>query len=119
MSRRRTSISEVRPTSAGPGPLPIRHFGISARWPSAPIEGPTHFSQFDPLAEQVWGQRWFETGTLSAHFQTMVIGGEQVQASLTTTGDTSATIEAHKPDGTPVLVGTASIGPDHPPSELD
>ena len=28
----------------------------------APIEGPTHFSQFDPLAFAVWGQRWFETG---------------------------------------------------------
>jgi len=84
----------------------------------APIEGPTHFSQFDPLAEQLWGQRWFETGTISAHFQTMVVGGEQVQASVTTTGDTSATIEAHKRDGTPVLVGTVSVGDDNPPSEL-
>jgi len=25
----------------------------------APIEAPTHFSQFDPLAFQVWGQHWF------------------------------------------------------------
>lgn len=85
----------------------------------APIEGPTHFSQFDPLAEQLWGQRWFETGTISAHFQTMVVEGEQVQASITSTGPTSATIEAHKLDGTPVLAGTASVGADNPPSELD
>jgi hypothetical protein len=85
----------------------------------APIEGPTHFSQFDPLAEQLWGQQWFETGTISAHFQTMVVAGEQVQASMTVTGPTGATIEARKPDGTAVLVGTASVGADHPPSELE
>jgi len=84
----------------------------------APIEAPTHFSQFDPLAFAVWGRQWFERGCVSAHFRTMVVEGEQVQASLTTTGPASATIEAHKPDGTPVLAGTASIGPDHPESEL-
>ncbi len=79
----------------------------------APIEGPTHFSQFDPLAFAVWGRRWFETGCLSAHFKTMVIEGEQVTASLTTSGADAANIEARKADGTPVLVGTASVGPDH------
>ncbi|HAS11706.1 MAG TPA: hypothetical protein DCS55_14510, partial [Acidimicrobiaceae bacterium] len=26
----------------------------------APIEGPTHFSQFDPLAHLLWGDAWFE-----------------------------------------------------------
>jgi hypothetical protein len=36
----------------------------------APIEGPTHFSQFDPLAFSAWGRRWFETGCISAHFLT-------------------------------------------------
>jgi hypothetical protein len=85
----------------------------------APIEGPTHFSQFDPLAVALWGQAWFEGGCISSHFRTMVVEGEQVQASMTTTGPTSARIEAHKPDGTPVLSGTASIGPDHPDTELD
>jgi hypothetical protein len=85
----------------------------------APIEGPTHFSQFDPLAVALWGSAWFERGCISSHFRTMVVEGEQVQASMTTTGGTSARIEAHKPDGTPVLAGTASIGPDHPDTELD
>ena len=46
----------------------------------APIEGPTHFSQFDPLAVTLWGDAWFERGCISAHFQTMVIEGEQVHA---------------------------------------
>ncbi|MDQ1396386.1 MAG: hypothetical protein QOG64_1645 [Acidimicrobiaceae bacterium] len=85
----------------------------------APIEGPTHFSQFDPLAVALWGQTWFERGCISSHFRTMVVEGEQVQASLTTNGPTAARIEAHKADGTPVLVGTASVGPDHPETELD
>jgi hypothetical protein len=85
----------------------------------APIEGPTHFSQFDPLAVALWRQAWFERGCISAHFRTMVFAGEQVIASLTTTGDNSARIEARKVDGQPVLTGSASVGPDHPETELE
>ncbi len=85
----------------------------------APIEGPTHFSQFDPLAVALWGDAWFEHGCISSHFRTMVVEGEEVVASLTTSGSRDARIEAHKADGTPVLSGTASVGPEHPPSELE
>ena len=84
----------------------------------APIEGPTHFSQFDPLAVARWGEAWFEHGCISCHFQTMVVEGEQVQATMTTVSENASLVEAHKADGTPVLVGTASVGPDHPESEL-
>jgi len=85
----------------------------------APIEAPTHFSQIDPLAVALWGQAWFERGCVSCHFRTMVVEGEQVQASLATTGPSSGRVEAHKEDGTPVLTGTASVGPDHPQTELE
>lgn len=86
----------------------------------APIEAPTHFSQIDPLASLVWGDHWFETGCISAHFRTMVVEGEEVQATLTlaASGDT-ARVEAHKSDGTPVLTGTASAGDASGPTELD
>ena len=84
----------------------------------APIEGPTLFSQFDPLAVEIWGQRWFEEGCVSSHFQTMVVGGEELQASLTRRSETAASIESHKPDGSSVLVGTATIGAADP-TELD
>lgn len=78
----------------------------------APIEGPTHFSQFDPLAYSVWGRRWFETGCISAHFQTMVVEGESITASLTRGADPEiARIDAIKSDGTPVLNGTVSVDP--------
>lgn len=85
----------------------------------APIEGPTHFSQFDPLAVMRWGNAWFERGCISSHFRTMVVEGESVQASVTTTHTGAATIEAHKEDGTPVLEGTVSIGPGHPETALE
>ncbi|MGI8754445.1 MAG: hypothetical protein ACR2MB_01015 [Acidimicrobiales bacterium] len=84
----------------------------------APIEGPTHFSQFDPLAFACWGPEWFETGRISAHFKTMVVEGEEVTASITSSGQTAATIEAAKADGSTVLVGTATVDP-HDETELD
>ena len=78
----------------------------------APIEGPTHFTQFEPLLAALWGERWFSQGCLSAHFQTMVIEGEQVQASVTSPGPGAdmVRIDAVKNDGAPVLTGTASVG---------
>jgi hypothetical protein len=85
----------------------------------APIEGPTHFSQVEPLAALVWGLDWFERGCISAHFRTIVMEGEPVQASLTAGGGAPAPIEVHKPDGTTVLAGSASVGPDHGQTHLD
>jgi hypothetical protein len=85
----------------------------------APIEAPTHFSQFDPLAALVWGQEWFERGCISGHFRTMVVEGEQVQATLTTAANGPARIGAQKADGMSVLTGTASVGPDYGETELD
>ena len=87
----------------------------------APIEAPTHFSQFDPLAALLWGQRWFEHGCISGHFSTMVVEGEEVQASLTVAGDGSgpARISAVKRDGSIVMSGTASVGPEHGETELE
>jgi hypothetical protein len=77
----------------------------------APIEGPTHFSQFEPLAASIWGDRWFTHGCISSHFLNMVIDGEQVRASLALEGPgvALARIDAVKADGTPVLTGTASV----------
>jgi len=88
---------------------------------AGPIEGPTHFSQFDPLLAQLWGQAWFETGCISAHYQTMVVEGEQVRAfvQMPEAGGIDTRIWAEKADGTPVLTGTASVGTGpHPPSEI-
>lgn len=80
---------------------------------AGPIEGPTHFSQFDPLLFHVFGQAWFETGCISAHYQNMVVEGEEVRALVDLPADANprfVRIRAEKRGGTPVLTGSASVG---------
>lgn len=79
---------------------------------AGPIEGPTHFSQFDPLLASLFGNAWFETGCISAHYQNMVVEGEEVRAFVQSSeaGERLVRIWAEKKDGTPVLTGTASVG---------
>ena len=76
------------------------------------IEGPTHFSQFAPLCERVWGKAWFESGCLSAHYRNPVFEGEEVQAILAKPepGQRQCAMQMLKRDGTEVLRGTAAIG---------
>ena len=87
----------------------------------APIEGPTHFSQFALLLHDLFGDAWFERGCISAHYQNMVVEGEEVRAFVEplAPGARSTRIGAEKRDGTPVLTGTASIGPDYGETEID
>ena len=96
-------------------------FGIQA----GPIEGPTHFSQFVPLLQQIWGDAWLERGCLSSHFQNMCVEGDEVRAfaEVPADGSSSTRIWAEKADATPVLMGTATLGDESsdkfPDSELD
>lgn len=87
---------------------------------AGPIEGPTHFSQFAPLLHRIFGNAFFETGCISAHYQNMVVEGEEVRAfaALPQHSGHLTRIWAEKRDGTPVLTGTASIGTDHGHSEI-
>ncbi len=87
---------------------------------AGPIEGPTHYSQFVPLAEAIWGERFFKEGCLSAHYRNMVMEGEEVRAFIEREpGEDYAKIWATKRDGTEVLKGTATVGPQSPPTALD
>lgn len=87
---------------------------------AATIEGPTHFSQFAPLCVRQWGRDWFETGCISAHYRNPVFEGEETRAILEkpAPGQTQSAILMIKRDGSEVLRGTASIGPEGPPSAL-
>src|SRR3982751_4575657 len=78
------------------------------------IQSPTHFSQFAPLCERIWGQQWFETGCLSAHYRNPTFEGEEVQASIEKAkpGQSICAIGMSKRDGTEILRGTASVGGD-------
>ncbi|MDP3856116.1 hypothetical protein [Phenylobacterium sp.] len=88
---------------------------------AGPIEGPTHFSQFQPLLARIWGQAWFERGCLSSHFLNMVVEGEEVRAfaEIPPAGATSTRVWAEKADGTPVLEASASLGSDAGPTLLE
>jgi hypothetical protein len=85
------------------------------------IEGPTHFSQFAPLCERLWGKSWFETGCISAHYRNPSFEGEEVQAIVAKPepGQTQCSIRMVKRDGTEILRGTASVGRDAPVTALD
>jgi acyl dehydratase len=84
------------------------------------IEGPTHFSQFAPLCHALWGRRWFETGSLSAHYKQPVFAGEKVRALVVRNerSDTVATIKMVKEDGSEILEGTVAVGDDAKVSRL-
>lgn len=88
---------------------------------AAPIEGPTHFSQFQPLLFQIWGNAWFERGCLSAHFVNMVVEGEEVRAfaEAPPSGANITRVWAEKADGSVVLEASASLGAEAGPTLLE
>lgn len=132
-----TAITETSDTFAGPWRQPQQmlheqsydahasiHDDATAQklgFQGGTIEGPTHFSQFAPLCERLWGPAWFESGCLSAHYRNPSFAGEDVQAWIArpAAGATVAAIGMTKRDGTEVLRGTASIGPDGGETALD
>jgi hypothetical protein len=76
----------------------------------APIEGPTHFSQFVPLAMTLWGESWLASSCISAHFKSPVIEGQQTQASVAAMpGADHAAISMYSGEGQLVLEGTISL----------
>jgi hypothetical protein len=80
---------------------------------AGPVEGPTHFSQFDPLLVKLWGKDWFERGCISCHYKNMVVEGEEVRAFIRPVSENRAECWAEKADGTQVLEASATLGPDH------
>jgi hypothetical protein len=83
------------------------------------IEGPTHFTQFEPLCVALWGDEWFKTGCISAHYRNAVFEGEHTRARLQRSEVSNwADIWMEKEDGTEVLRGSVSITGDPPTSAL-
>jgi hypothetical protein len=88
---------------------------------SATIEGPTHFSQFAPLGFALWGERWISQGCISAHYRSPVFEGEEVKAFLRRPAGNGVQAEIWmlRANGDEILRGSASVGPNFPPSALD
>ena len=49
---------------------------------AAPIHGTVHWSQFTPLLLKAFGKEWFETGSISVHFQNAVSHLQPVKAFM-------------------------------------
>jgi hypothetical protein len=86
------------------------------------VAGSVHLDQFPPLLIQAFGQRWFQTGSLSLYFRHATTDGEPVQAFIERppTGDRDVQVRAWAMTGGGTLVaeGTAAVGNPQAPSAL-
>jgi hypothetical protein len=86
------------------------------------VAGSIHMELFPPLLREVWGQRWFERGTLSLYFMNATTDREPVRAYLRQppAGVADAQVEAWvlRDDGMQVAQGTASVGDPGVPTAL-
>ena len=85
------------------------------------VWGGAHLNVFVPLMLRLFGNAWFENGTLSLYLLNAVVHGEAVQAvaQRPSAGATQAKVWARRTDDAAFTVGagTASLGAD-PTSEL-
>jgi acyl dehydratase len=86
------------------------------------VAGSVHLDQFPPLLLQAFGQRWFETGSLSLYFRHATTDGEAVQAfverPLPGAADSQVRAWMTTPAGEFVAEGTAAVGDPRVPSAL-
>ncbi len=86
------------------------------------IAGSIHMEQFPPLMLRAFGQRWFETGSLSTYFRNATIDSEPVRGFVRTpaVGAADAQVDVWMEDGhgVQVLEGTALVGAPAEPSRL-
>jgi hypothetical protein len=87
------------------------------------IPGTIHLNLFPPLLIKVFGQRWFEQGTLSMYYTFATTDREDVRAVLRLPPEgakTDVQVEAwvEMPDGHTVAKGTASVGKPKEPAYL-
>jgi hypothetical protein len=82
------------------------------------VAGSIHMEQFPPLLVHAFGERWFETGSLSCYFRNATTDSEAVRAFAdmpsgdkpSGAADEQVRIWMERDDGTLVLEGTASVG---------
>lgn len=85
------------------------------------VAGSIHMEQFPPVLLRAFGDRWFETGSLSCYFRNATMDGEAVRAlsEMPAPGsDAQVQVWMDREDGLRVLEGTASVGSPDEPSTL-
>jgi hypothetical protein len=77
------------------------------------VAGSIHMEQYPPLLVRAFGERWFETGSLSCYFRNATLHEERVRALVQAPrGDANEQVNIwmERDDGMQVLEGTASVG---------
>jgi len=94
----------------------------AAGFADAPVHGTVHWSQLTPLLLRVWGKTWFERGTISVAFKTIVADMQPVKAFIekpSRSEQTQLMIWMEHVDGRVVFDGTASLGDDDGDTMVD
>jgi len=94
------------------------------------IQGTIHLSMFAPLGQKLFGDRWFEQGTLSMYYTFATVDREEVRAIVESplgtneemlpiaTNDVQFKAWAELKNGKQIMTGTVSIGSPKEPSYL-
>jgi len=86
------------------------------------VAGSIHMEQFAPLLEQAFGDAYWQSGTLSLHFQAATVDQEPVRCSISEVKQVGnvrrASVWMENEDGTMILSGTASCDGHDEDSEL-
>jgi hypothetical protein len=94
------------------------------------IQGTIHLSMFAPVANKIFGDRWFERGTISMYYTFATIDKEEVRAIIElpvntdeemlpiSTKDVQVKAWAELKSGQQIMTGTVSIGSPKEPSYL-
>jgi hypothetical protein len=94
------------------------------------IQGTIHLSMFAPLAQRIFGDRWFEQGAVSMYYTFATVDKEEVRAIIelppnttkemlpVTTNDVQVKAWAELKNGQQIMTGTVSIGNPKEPSYL-
>jgi hypothetical protein len=78
------------------------------------VAGIQHLDLFAPLVLDVFGEKWFETGSISIYYTFALLDGEEVRAMmqrpLEEENDVQVEAKVETPDGRVVAQGTLSCG---------
>lgn len=77
------------------------------------VAGSVHMDQFPPTLISIFGNEWFETGSLSLVFKNATIDAEAVAVlvqAVDDAKDVQTTVAVERDDGMTVAIGTASVG---------
>ncbi|HEY2358269.1 MAG TPA: hypothetical protein VGH86_12530 [Phenylobacterium sp.] len=80
------------------------------------VAGSIHMDQFVPGLVEMFGERWFELGSMSLYFTQATVDAEAVRATIAP-GEERAKLTMHNEAGAQICEGTATLGRD-PHSEL-